>query len=267
MAGFDAELRKVAAYVTEMRSKGRPTREFACPHSVTKLQEGLPVRVGAGANRGIIFRSETFAELGNPVAGSCAFVIWTTTPSLVRDGIVSLVGPDIQEAAGTGLPFGQVILIGGKNLGAEDHQSLHQGQYIADQLEGYMVKSSSRNMWSRVSKEVGARGFSFETLGRALMAIFKSTLPKVEAMEVVFVTSSKEDVQVLDRIGQQVVEIGSELVKEHWKSKGYDLDCDLDCGSCHDKEVCDDIRDVVSTWHKKKSKKAAVKPTPSLGGH
>ncbi|MBP1777650.1 MAG: hypothetical protein H6Q86_3660, partial [candidate division NC10 bacterium] len=28
---------------------------------------------------------------------------------------------------------------------------------------------------------------------------------------------------------------------------GYDLDCDLHCGSCHDKTVCDDIRKVVAT--------------------
>ena len=55
-------------------------------------------------------------------------------------------------------------------------------------------------MWSRVSKNAAEKGFCFETLGRALMAIFKSDMPKVQAVEILFVTSSKEDLEQLDNI-------------------------------------------------------------------
>ena len=79
---------------------GRPVREFAVPSSVEALKEGLPIRVGPGANPKIILRSETFVELGDPTAGSCAFVLWTDTPSLIRNGRITLIGPDVQEARG-----------------------------------------------------------------------------------------------------------------------------------------------------------------------
>jgi CO dehydrogenase/acetyl-CoA synthase beta subunit len=245
MATFDSQIRKVAEYAAELRAKGRTARAFASPCSVGELKDDLPIHVGPGANRGIILRSDTFVELGSPDAGSCAFVLWTDDPTVVSDGQITLIGPDIPEAPGARLPFGQILLVGGSGLGPEDHPSLEQAQYVADQVEGYMVKSFSRTMWSRVSKDAVAKGFCFATLARSLMVIFKSSVPAVQAMEAVFVTSAKEDVLRLEDIAGQVREVGREIVKAHWKARGFDLECEFDCRSCHDREVCDDIREVI----------------------
>lgn len=251
MATFDNEVRKVSEYVAQLRGKGRPAREFACPPAASALADGLPIRVGRGANPRIILRGDTFVELGNPSAGSCAFVVWTDTPSLLSEGRITLIGPDIQEAPGGSLPFAQIVMVGGEELGVEAHQTLAQTQYIGDQIEGYMVRSSSQHLWSRVSTDAAAKGFCFETLGRALMIIFKSSLPQIQAMETVFVTSSKEDVLQLEDLAGQVRESGREIVKEHWKARGFDLDCEFDCRSCHDKKVCTDIRDMLAARRKK----------------
>jgi CO dehydrogenase/acetyl-CoA synthase beta subunit len=261
MATFDSYLENVARQVEELRSRGRPVKEFACPTSAGELTRDLPIRVGPRANPGIILRGDTFVELGSPEAGSCGLVLWTDDPSLVSDGKITLIGPDIPESAGSSLPFGQVLLVGGAQLSVEEHQSVGQAQYVADQIEGYMIKSSSRNLWGRVSKEVGTRGFCFEFLGRAMMAIYKSTLPKVEAVEVLFVTSAKEDVLALNEIAREVHEIGTKLVKEHWKARGYDLDCDLNCTSCSEKAVCDDIRKVLAARTRKEREAEAGQAT------
>jgi hypothetical protein len=80
-------------------------------------------------------------------------------------------------------------------------------------------------------------------------------VPKIEAMEVMFVTSSKEDLQLLDNIGEQIREISSNITKETWKAKGYDIECIQlwDCESCPDSTVCDDIKGMVNV--RKKTKK------------
>jgi CO dehydrogenase/acetyl-CoA synthase beta subunit len=260
MSAFDAQISRVAAYLREMRGDGRPVRELLCPSAVSALTQGLPIRLGPGASPGIILRGDTFIELGNPAAGSCAFVLWTDEPSLIRAGRITLIGPDIRETPGASLPFGQVVLVGGKGLSVEEHQSVGQAQYVADQIEGYMVRSSSRNIWSRVSRDAAAKGFCFEILGRSLMAIYKSSLPKVEAVEVLFVTSSKADVLRLSDIATEVRDLGAEIVKEHWRARGYDLTCDLDCRSCHDKDVCDDIRKVIAARLRKERDGVAAQP-------
>jgi len=254
---FDVYLKKVAGYVEEVRRKGGQFREFDSPTTVSELVGGLPVRVGPGASSGVILRGDTFVELGSPDAGSCAFLLWTDNPSLIRDGRITLIGPDIQETPGASLPFGQVLMVGGKDLGKEEHSALEQSQYISDQVEGYMIRSTPERMWSRVGKDAAAKGFDFYTLGKALMTIFKSGVPKVQAMEVIFVTSSKEDVQRLDDIAQQVQKIDKDIVRETWLSRGYDvLECTLgwDCDACADKPVCDQIRKVI-TVRKKKARK------------
>ncbi|MBM4462533.1 MAG: carbon monoxide dehydrogenase [Chloroflexi bacterium] len=258
MSIFDAYVTKMAEYLEEMKTGGRRIKEASHRTEVSQLLEGLPIRVGPEASPGIILRGDTFIELGNPEAGSAAFVLWTDNPSLIRDGRITLIGPDIQESPGASLPFGQVLLVAGEGLGEAEHQVLEQSQYVADQIEGYMIRSSSQHMWSRVSKDAAAKGFSFETLGRALMAIFKTGVPKVQAVEVVFVTSSKEDVQRLDSIAVQIRKIAKDIVAKVWKAKGFDImECTFgwDCSSCPDQPVCDDIREII-TVRKQKAKKA-----------
>lgn len=251
MATFDAQLAQVRAYLAELRAAGRSVRDVASAGSASWPAHELPVRVGPGASSGVILRGDTHVELGNPHMGSCGMVLWTTDTSAVDDGRVSLVGPDISEAAGSGLPFGQVLVVAGKDLSPDDYPAIGQAQYVGDQIEGYMVRSSARSVWARVSKAAAAKGFDFACLGRALIGLYKASLPKVEAMEAVFVTSDPIDVKRLEGIATDAHQAGLEMVNAHWKARGYELDCDLDCKACHDKDVCDDVRKVIAAKMRK----------------
>ena len=261
MSVFDAYIQKVAEYVEALRTKGLTPKEFSCLDSPGRIREEVPVRVGPNAHRGIILRSDTFLELGNPLAGSCAFVLWTDNPPLIHDGRITLLGPDIPESPDASLPFAQILMVGGGDLSDKDHESLVQQQYISDRVEGYMIKSAPDRVWSRVSKGAQAKGFDFETLGKALMSIVKSEEPRVETMEIVFITSSKEAVQGLAGIAAQVRKISKDIVKEKWKVRGYDIECASDCSSCGEKQVCDDIREVISVKKRRKKEGRAASST------
>jgi CO dehydrogenase/acetyl-CoA synthase beta subunit len=254
---YDLYMKKLGDLVEEMRQQGRPVREFDVTSDPRTLIDELPLRVGPESQPGIILRSDTHAELGNPSVGSSAFVMWTTNTSLVRDGRVTLVGPDIQEAKARPLPLGQILIVAGSKLGKEEQPALEQKQYISNLLEGYMVKSSPGRMWTRVSKTAAAKGFDFEMLGKALIAIFKTELSKIESVEVLFVTSGKEDIKKLEGIAEQVRVLGKSFRRDAWRSKGFDLiDCTMgtDCSSCEEKPACDDIRDVVKIRKKRDRK-------------
>jgi CO dehydrogenase/acetyl-CoA synthase beta subunit len=250
MGVFDSYILQVADYAERLRDRGVPVREWTCSGLPDLLREALPVQVGPRANPGIILRSDTFAELGSPLAGSCSLVLWTDRPSPVRAGRITLAGPDIPESPGSSLPFGQILFVHGEGLTEKHHERLLQTQYVADQIEGYMIKSAPDRVWSRVSRNAAEKGFDFQTLGKALMVLFRSEEPLIETMEIFFLTSAKEDVQGLEPIVAQVKKISREIVKETWKLKGVDIECRMDCNSCGDKVVCDDIRGVIAVRKK-----------------
>ena len=258
---FDGIIKKVAACVEEWRTEGKKIREFHFPGTASLLKEGLPISVGNRANSGIILREDTRIELGGPDAGSCACFLVTEDLSLLQDGKITLIGPDIPETSGPSLPFGQVVVMGGSELGLEEPELLQHLRFIGDQIEGYMVRSLSQNLWSRVSKNAAAKGFNFEILGRALMAVYKSQNYKIQAVEILFVTSSKEDVMVLSELESRAEKIRKQLQKDHWKIRGYDIDCDLDCSVCDDKAVCDELRKVLQA-----KMSVAGKKTPHVRG-
>jgi CO dehydrogenase/acetyl-CoA synthase beta subunit len=248
VATFDGYLKRVAAYVNDLRASGRQIREFECVGEPDRWLEGLPVRVGPGACPGVILRGDTFVELGSPEAGSCAFPLWATDSARIRDGRITVIGPGVQESAGASLPFGQIVMVGGDTLEDQDQAVLERTQYISDKIEGYMIRSTPGRLWSRISKAAAAKGLDFEVLGKALVAIFKSEIPKIQTMEVLFVTSEREDLKPLEEIAEQVRTIGTQIARKTWLAKGIDiLECTLgwDCKSCSDKAVCDDIKEIV----------------------
>jgi len=262
MSVMDPYFNKVIRLIDQLQLDGQQMRQFSCPTDITTLHEELPITVGDQANPGIILRGDTFVELGSPEAGSCAFLLWTDNRHLIRNGKITLIGPDISESEGDSLPFAQILMIGGKKISDAEHSALDQAQFTSNQIEGYMIRSTTERMWSRVSKEAVEKGFNFESLGKALMYIFRRNISKVQAMEIIFVTSSKEDVQRFDDISNQIREIGKNITRETWLTKGIDLlECTFgwDCRSCSYKPVCDEIRDVITVRKKRAPRKKASK--------
>jgi acetyl-CoA synthase len=263
---LDVYIEKLGKYLDDV-GKNRQRREINCPAGVTELMEGLPVGVGPQGGANIILKEDTAVELGNPSVASCALVLWTPNLPLVRDGRITLIGPDIQEAVGESLPFAQVLIVGGTELKEQHHLVLEQHYVTSNQIEGYMIRLAPQRqrMWTRVSKDAVAKGFSFETLGRAIMAIYKSGLPVIEAAEVIFLTSGKEDVKGLESIATEVQKIKNDVLSGSFVRKddgsyectsGY-----VDCRDCQDQVICDEIRDLVRL----KRKKRATTP-PSANG-
>ncbi|MGQ9571887.1 MAG: carbon monoxide dehydrogenase [Dehalococcoidia bacterium] len=249
MAIFDAYLEEVHRYVERLRGKCGLLKETDCPKDAAEILKGLPVRVGPRASTGIIFREDTFVELGSPDTASCAFLLWTDNPALIRDGRITLVGPDIAESEGRSLPFAQVLMVAGSSLEEEHQEALDRSQHVFDHIEGYMIRSVPQRLWSRVSKAAVAKGFGFETLGRALIGIFKTRLPEVEAMEVLFVTSSKEDLESLEGIAAQVGKIRRDIQRRSLVRRldgTYECTTGYDCSVCSDKAICDEIKELIA---------------------
>jgi len=191
--------------------------------------------------RDIVLKSDTGVELGNPKDESISFLLWTADSSIINDGCISLVGPDISDAKSTDLPFGKVILARVTGFDEEncyDHYREMDFLRYDLSLKGYMMRAVSQYMreWSRVSREAVEKGFSFHILGSALLQNLK-VLDYVSEAEVVFVTSSPEDVRELKKPADRFMKYINAMTK-------MTEEMDFDCESCEYQEVCNEAEEL-----------------------
>lgn len=191
--------------------------------------------------RDIVLKSDTAVELGNPKDESISFLLWTGDSSTIKDGRISLVGPDISETPSSDLPFGKVILARVAGFDEENcYDHFREMDFLRYDLslKGYMMRAVSQYMreWSRVSREAVEKGFSFQILGSALLKNLKA-LDYVSEAEVIFVTSSPEDVRELKKPADRFMKYINAMTK-------MTEEMDFDCESCEYQEVCNEAEEL-----------------------
>ena len=230
MKAFDRDITRLREYIAERAEIGQKVR---------RLDSGNGEDLSSFSSEGkptIILREDTWVELGNPGTASLAVVLLTESLELVNDGAISLVGPDISEAKGS-LPFAQILLVGSTTLKDEDYRKLNSAQYELG-LKGYMIKSlpSGLSIWSRISKDGVQDGLSFAVLGNALGDSLKSRFD-LQSLEVIFVTSSEDDVTELGDISnkaRRILGAMNKMVEE----------LSFDCSTCEYSDVCGEVLEL-----------------------
>jgi hypothetical protein len=202
----------------------------------------------------IILREDTHLELGHPSVGSCCATLATQDLDLVRDGRITLVGPDIPETHEERLSFGQIIVVALKDVSSPDATAvidrtvslMDRIAHSAAQSPGYMIRSVPNQIWARVSKEAAREGFSLKQLGERLMFAIKQHCDLIETCEIYFATGKKADIESLDDIVEIARAKKRKLEELKFEADGeYACTRDQDCGTCPEQVVCDTIRDVI----------------------
>jgi CO dehydrogenase/acetyl-CoA synthase beta subunit len=191
--------------------------------------------------RDIVLKSDTGVELGNPKDESISFLLWSDDSSIINDGCISLIGPDISETQSPDLPFGKVILVSVDGFDEENSYDRYREMEFLRydvSLKGYMMRAVSQHMreWSRVSREAVDNGFSFQMLGSALLQNLKA-LDYVNKAEVVFVTASSEEVRELRTPADRFTKYINAMTK-------MAEEMDFDCESCEYQEVCNEAEEL-----------------------
>lgn len=230
-----------------LREKDGQVREIICPGDPRDLLNDLHFQIDSQNRPNIILKEDMAVELGRPDRSSFQTVLVVRQSDELRDGRITLIGPDILESADRSLPFGQVLAVAGEGLQDLPLRDLERKQYVSDRIPGYMIRSGARRIWARVSREALEKGFSFEILGRNMMAHYRQSFPLIETMEILFVTSSDRHVDALRALFDDKVKVLQNRVK-----KIYGCTNDIDCEDCPNKPVCDRISQMAEQFLNKK---------------
>ena len=245
MNALDAYVARLREYESELVSRGRDQR-------IWFQDSPRPPRKSSGQGASpLILKENTAVELGGPRTVGTSFILCTEDPDQVFDGRIMLIGPDVpelRESGGRGVPFGQVVLAAGPGVAAGTYVELERELHVATRIRGYMVRGGGDRIWARVSAEACDAGFSFRVLGGEIISHVCGTLAEIEAAEVLFVTSSLDDVANLERIGSQVRKLSHDLRRQRLKLVAvgiYECEAAVSCEVCPDSPVCAEIRQIL----------------------
>ncbi|MBM4443995.1 MAG: hypothetical protein FJ020_01670 [Chloroflexi bacterium] len=245
MNALDAYIGRLREYESGLVSRGRDQRIWLAD------AQGRG-RSHSGRDDGpLILKENTAVELGGPRSRGTGFTICTEDPGQVIDGRIMLIGPDVPDlrrSGGWAVPFGQVVLAAGPGVGVGTYLELERQLHSATRIPGYMVRGGGERLWARVSAEACDAGFSFRNLGGEIMAHIRGALAGIEAAEVLFVTSSPDDVAGLEGIGCQVRKLCHDLRRQRLKLVAdgiYECEAAVSCEVCPDNPVCAEIRQMV----------------------
>ncbi|MBU2552473.1 MAG: hypothetical protein KKB20_28940 [Proteobacteria bacterium] len=246
---FDEIIRDIRDFMDTPRA-GDPVRRFSID---------LPPNWPPAGPRDIVLKADLGVELGGPSSESAAFLVWTGDPMLVQDGRMTLIGPDLDPAAGPELSFGKVMLLAARDFDEENSydrfRRMSQVRFDVSP-KGCMMRAVGQAMreWRRVSREALERGFSLVVLGRALASAYRA-LGFVEKVEILFVTAGPEAVRGLADIGRRaqirldaLTRMAGELI--------------FDCRACEYKDLCDQVDDLKAMRRKRMGGRPGVVKMP-----
>ena len=235
MEFFDKQFEDLRSFMQGKINQG-VVREF------TRQEKAWP----KGGNRNLVLEQDMAVELGNPQTESTSFMLWKNDSHTIRDNHISLIGPDLNETSDVRLPFGKIVLVGGKDFTPDNaydrYREMEAIRYDID-LKGYMMRAASQYQreWSRVSKDALNDGFSLITLGSALIDRFKEK-SFVAAVEVIFITSSREDILAVKDVSEQSMRIIGAMNK-------MAEEMSFDCDACEYNDVCSDVAALRTMRH------------------
>ncbi|MFX1274611.1 MAG: hypothetical protein ACFFAT_06145 [Promethearchaeota archaeon] len=207
----------------------------------------LELNVQLENHKEIILQEETLLELGGVNRESFLLIFPTKEESLVNNGRITLIGPEIKDIKGNSVDFGLFILLGCKKITEEDFDNLRQFSFISNSIEGFMIRTIPRRFWCRINSNILPK-FSFEFLGNAIQYLYKQQFKDlVQDVEIIMLCSKPDLIDNFKELTSELYNyINSKWSKkiEIWK-KRIDCEYDWNCEDCPYIETCDKIRDVL----------------------
>jgi CO dehydrogenase/acetyl-CoA synthase beta subunit len=244
MGLFDQQYDQIKGFLNQKIPEGQVS-EFFHREKLTWQNE---------KHRNLVLGPDTAVELGNPKDASTSFLIWINNPGRVKNGRMTLIGPDLPLLNNRKVSFGKIVIVGGDDFNEDNacirYREMELLRYDIH-LKGYMMRGVSQYLreWSRVSKEAIKNGFSFKILGGAIIDAF-SALTYVKSAEVIFITSCKADVITMQSIANGVIRRISAINK-------MVEEMDFDCDTCEYTDVCGDVAEL-RTMRKKLTRRKGV---------
>jgi CO dehydrogenase/acetyl-CoA synthase beta subunit len=212
------------------------------------------IGVKLGVYKEVILQEETGLELGGMNKKSFLLIYPIDETNLINDGKITIIGPEIKSIHELDIHFGVLLLINAKSSSNEQIKSLSSFTFISDSIEGFSIRSIPRRFWSRISRNVLKKEFSFHFLANAILYLYRMQFNDIiKGMEILIISSHLDSVDKFLSVSKDLINNLKEkwLKKlDNWKKR---IDCDYDwgCEICPYQVECFEIKKVLIARNKR----------------
>ncbi len=190
----------------------------------------IPVDVGVIYEGERIRWAAAHMELGGPREEYKFELVRTKALDEVKDGEITIIGPDIKDMEKRGYPFGIYVEVAGKEVEEELEGVIERRVHeYCNYIEGLMHVNQRYDIFLRLSEKSYKRGLnSFNLIGKVLYRLFKSELPFIEKIQITFVT----DPEKVREMYEEAIKVYDERDAKARGLKDEDVDEFYGCNLC-----------------------------------
>lgn len=247
-------LTNIRSFIIAQKKDNRTVQSYQVAEDTIKYFQKSNIGVQLDVYKDVILQEETGLELGGMNKKSFLLIYPIKESNILKDGNITLIGPEINAIQELKIDFGILLLIGIKKNSSKDYKELSSFTFISNGIQGFSIRSIPRKFWSRVSKEVLNKGFSFAFLGNAIFSLYRKKYENlIDAMELLFISSYPDCIDEFLSISTELTsKLNEKWLKklDNWKKR---IDCDYDwgCEICPYQVECYEVKKVLMARNKK----------------
>lgn len=196
---------------------------------ITVARLPIPVLYGPAFEGERVRKENCKVEFGGKYSAAFEFLTSRSYDTL-RDGNVTLVGPDIDASDVKALPLGICVEVASRNFNKDFEPILERQihRYI-NEAHGLMHMGQREMIWVRVSRDAFAKGFRLKHIGVILHAMFHRDFGAIVDKVQVTLFTKEEDVSKYCKTAMKVFEARDERLKDMTDEK---VDTFYSCALC-----------------------------------
>ena len=244
----------IQEFVLSERDKNSEFHRHQESKNFIKISRNSNIGVKLGAYKEVILQEETGLELGGMNKKSFLLIYPIKENNLIKDGNITIIGPEINSLHESSVNFGILLLINVKSGSNEQLKGLSSFTFISDSIEGFSIRSIPRKFWSRISRDILKKGFSIHFLANAILYLYRIQFSDIiKAMEILIISSYSDSIEKFLSVSKDI----SYKLKENWLKKIDNwkkrIDCDYDwgCEICPYQVECYEIKKVLIARNKR----------------
>jgi CO dehydrogenase/acetyl-CoA synthase beta subunit len=241
-------IEKIRKFTKEEIRNGKSVTSFCFKSNPPKFFQSMGISVGLDQNKDIILHEETQIELGGMNKHSFSLILPIEELNIIKDGTITLLGPEINQITSSDVDFGLFTLIGIDDISEKEYSDLRTLNFLSNGIEGFSIRTVPRRFWCRISKNVLIKNFSFEFLGNAIIYLYNQKFKEIiRKIEIIFICSYPDSIDEFIKITSEISNRFREELRakvDEWRKR---IDCDYDwgCEICPYQEECYDLKQVL----------------------